>query len=315
MANRNVEQLQQSLIIGNKTGGNYTETETDGTQVAKGDATCWDDIYVYPEALDANGSNPPVRKQFQNDGQGGTDAAVRFIDNTGAQGNMYTELENATQSGEFTIEFWVKPETSGLQFLFRTSSNCWVRLSNSGSSVRLYYDFGFANFGDQNLNIGAWNHCCLCVSKLFNYVRAWTNGQLSQDSIGTASIVAESIYTIANEGSPTSSLNYEGTMDLLTVYNVVLTDSQVIERYNNGIATENLPSGITDANRVLYIPFNNNSGNTLTNTKGEDATIAGTAGTDFEWVTGAIGITGSFGVYLKAFETGKRQYAGLNISP
>lgn len=302
-----------ALKIGRDT--NYTLIEEDGTLVAQGDATCWDDIYVYPEALDVNGSNPPVRKLFQNDGSGGTDSAVRFIDNTGAEGNMYTTLENAIEGGEFTIAFDIKPERANLEYVLRFSSNCWIRLSRSGGSTRIYYDFGFSGFSSTLLNIGSWNRISISVSKLFNYTRIWSNGQQYQSSIGTTPIVADSTFSFGFEGSTTSSLNYQGAIDLVQVFDTVWTDANHVAWYNNGIFTDTLPSGITDADRVLHCQINEDSGNTIGNTKGNDLTIEGTENTDFEWIEGSIGNSGSFGVYLKTFEYGQRQSAGLNFSP
>lgn len=273
----------------------------------------WDDVYTVPSLLDISGTNPPVRKQFLNDGIGGTDSAVRFVENTGAEGAMYVELENTVNAGDFTIEFWVKPERSNPEYLIRFDNNCFVRLAPSGGGAVLSYDFGSTGVSTQLLNLGAWNHCCLCVSKTFNYARVWTNGQLTQSTVGNTPISAESVYTIGYEGDIGSSNNFIGTLDIFTVYNVVLTDSQVLERYNTGVPTEDLPTGITDANRVLYIPFDDNGGNTLTNTKGNNALLEGTAGTSFEWVTGAIGTTGSLGTYLPVFEYQARQSAGFTF--
>jgi hypothetical protein len=47
--------LTEDLVIGDKAGGNNTTTETDGTQVSKGDATCWDD-----QRFPANAANLDV---------------------------------------------------------------------------------------------------------------------------------------------------------------------------------------------------------------------------------------------------------------
>lgn len=40
----NTARLTRSFVVGDKTCGNYTEFETDGTLIANGDATCWEDI-------------------------------------------------------------------------------------------------------------------------------------------------------------------------------------------------------------------------------------------------------------------------------
>ena len=46
--------------IGDISGGNYTEFEADGTMVAIGDATCWDDIALGSGALGAGASAPDL---------------------------------------------------------------------------------------------------------------------------------------------------------------------------------------------------------------------------------------------------------------
>lgn len=307
--------LPSSLKIGTVSSGNYTETSTDGTQEAVGDATCWDDIYVYPEALDNGSSNPPIRKQFTNDGSTPTDYALKFIDNTGAQALMYSPLDSLLNSGEFTIEFWGRPETAALEFVLNFGTNCFIRFSAVGSNSRLICSFGLSAFSNNFSNIGAWNHYVCVVDKPNEDVFIYVNNQITNASIGSTAINVGSSIFIGFEGNTAAPFNLQGSMDLLTVYNVMLSPSQVSERYNNGSATEILPTGVTDLNRVLYMPLNDGSGGVIANLKGNSASIAGIENTDFQWVAGAEGISGFFGVYLLAFSHGKQQHAGMSISP
>lgn len=46
--------------IGNYAGGNYTSFESNGTMVANGDATTWDDIFITGDSLGTGASAPDV---------------------------------------------------------------------------------------------------------------------------------------------------------------------------------------------------------------------------------------------------------------
>jgi len=89
--------------------------------------------------------------------------------------------------------------------------------------------------------------------------------------------------------------------DTTALYNIVLSSSQVTERYNNGDGTETIPTGVTEATELIAnFDFNEGSGTTVDNDctlgAGQDITLYNTP----TWVNGLIGATagqnGSIGV-------------------
>jgi hypothetical protein len=274
-----------------------------------GDNVFWDDVYVKASDLDENTSNPPIKKQFRNDGVTGSDAAVRFIDDTGSGVSMYSALSTAVNAEKFTIEFWIKPERSKDEYVVNFGSDCIVGLKKSGGNTRISYNFGDSGVSDVNLNIGTWNHVVLSLDKAISTnVDVYVNNIVYSSDVGSGGLTAGANAYLGYEGSVSDGNNLQGEIDLFTVYDIALTASQTSVRWNDGLGTTTLPAGVVDSNRVLYCTMNDASGNTITNTKGTDLTIAGVEDTDFEWTTGIIGTTGSVGIYLPVFEYQQGNY-------
>lgn len=66
----NIDFSTGSQKIGDVTGGNYTEIESDGTVEFVGNATVWDDMRVTPGGFDRAGSADPALVSYQPGGSG-----------------------------------------------------------------------------------------------------------------------------------------------------------------------------------------------------------------------------------------------------
>lgn len=280
--------------------GHYTEFEQDGTMEAKGNAICWDDIYIEPADLDTATTNPPLRKLFRDDGSVGTDDAVSFLGSTGATMGAYA-LADASLDVSYSVELWFRPQTGGIGLIEFGGQNK-ATINGAGKIVT---NFGGINVSTGFVNFGAWNHVIFNVDE-GGVLDIFLNGvpYLGEDNVGTLNL--QGTYTFAENG--------QVDIDLITVYDVLFSAAQALERWNGGAGTFTLPTGILDANRVLYCDCQNGAGSSiLNNTKGTNASLVGVESTDYEWITGPIGLPGTLGVYLPAFEALSDQSVGFTI--
>jgi hypothetical protein len=261
----------------------------------------WDDLRVPIIASAQPGSSPPHFSQFRNDESVSTDNGLYFNGN-GASANIYSVLADVVEdlNANFTIECWIKPTRVANEYICWLGNNCRIALFSSGGQSVLYHDFGSATTETNvQFNVDAWNHLICSVDKPNEIIHIWLNGNYTQGDIGTGAISASNIH-IGYSGSP-AGFNLIGTLDYMTIYDTLFTNTQALARYNNGQGNVILPTGITDSNRILYLDFEEGSGSILTNTKGDNLTINGTETTDFLWTLGAIGATGYPGVYTWHF--------------
>ena len=133
----------------------------------------------------------------------------------GASMPKYIELENAIKSDKFSIEFWIKPERASLENVLDFGDNCNIKLSNSGSQLRLYTDFGYSNFSSVYLNAGSWNHIVCAIDKTTRYLHAYINNVVELESIGSGAVTPQTNMYMGYEGSAGSNYNLVGSMELL----------------------------------------------------------------------------------------------------
>jgi hypothetical protein len=261
------------------------------------------DIYVFPEALNVQNSNPPLRKLFQNDGGTTDDSGIRLESSRGLM-TGYAAANAVLSAGVYTIEFWAKPENVNFdmitfaddhRFTLRSTGELVIRV-NDRTNTGLFF------------NVGAWNHCVAVVDAVGRSVSILLNGVWHFDIAGADVPNLDASYQLCETGDVC-------WFDKIQVFDALLTESQSLELWNSGAGGFVLPTGIVDTDRVLYCDIEDASDGTLTNTKGNDFILSGVEDVDYSWELGAFGGTGSFGVFLQAFEAGKKQYAGLNISP
>jgi hypothetical protein len=196
---------------------------------------------------------------------------------------------------------WFRPQTGNIG-LFEFGGQNKATINTSG---RIVTNLGGINVSTATVNFGAWNHLIMNVDE-GGSLDIFLNGAafLGEGSVGTLNLQAT--YTIAENG--------QMDVDLITVYDVLFSAAQALERWNSGSGTFSLATGITDANRVLYCDCQDGAGSSvLVNTKGTNASLLGTEGTDYDWITGPIGLPGTLGTYLPAFEPAADQAVGFTV--
>ena len=297
MANRDVSQLVSPLHMGDFAGGNYTDVEPDGTTVAKGDATCWNDLRVAIGTTTVNGSSPPTDALFKNDGNviTGDAYALSFLSTT--QGNL-TLPDNIVfdTSADFTFEFWVRPvvatqnniecvrKQSVFELDFVGSNQFNLNVSGIGSST-----------GSLQFNRGSWNHVAIIHDSTEGEINLYLNNQLNISLSGAPVDNAEDF-----------TFNRQETLydvDYIAYWDKVLTAVELTARYNAGAGQQLLGNEV--GLKGLW-ELNNGSGTTATEKTGisDDGVISGgSEGSEWDWITGHIGNSSpaTRGVILKYF--------------
>jgi len=284
----------ETLKAGDITAGNYTEIEADGTIINKGDATTYDDLQVNINSLPLLGARSPERVIVANDGTSTTGQSMDFDGNT-AYGTVpyYAGMDTA----DLTLAVWTNADT--------TSDNELIDRDVAGG-FELYVNNGDLTFAPTGGTSVTANGVIITGATQFIVVTVRAEGsdlrcKLYVDNIAVAEQVINASLYQGNAGYMigewhSGGWNYDGRMDNLQTYNVILTDAQITELYNNGVGTNDLPTGIT-ASTDLIMYFKDTLINQTTMTGATDFLNNGGA-----LVDGLIGVTsGSFGVTALRF--------------
>jgi len=295
--------LTQALKMGNKLAGNYFEIATDGSVRLAGDATCFDDMRVSPNSLPLIGSNPPTHKIVANDGVVGTGNSMHFdgVDDKGTVAD-YAALDVDT-NGDLSGSFWTKPYSNTGPIIYR--GNYFEVAQNYADLVISFassWDISIPNV----ITLNATHHIVFSVEKIASNrsnLIVMVNGIERYNSTvwGYVFDYAESTdFLVTNDGAGNF---YNGDIDELHLYNVALTNAQMLELYNAGDGIETVPSGITEATDLI-LQFSDTTTNLSTLGSGHDITLAGGPVTADSLIAGT-GTAGSTGVAGLAFLEGQ----------
>ena len=287
-----------SAKLGNVDAGNYLDVEEDGTPVKKGDATTWDDLRVSPNGIPNLGANIPTPEIVANDGVVGVGNAMEY---DGANDSGTVPYYSAMNTSNLTIAMWTKADTV-------TTNELLDR--NGTGGFEFYMSNGNLTFSPVGGSTVSSNGGLITGAKQFLVATAKQEGanlrcKLYIDGVNVAEqVINASLPTNSTDGYivgewNSGGWNYDGIIDNLQTYNVILTDAQILELYNNGEGTNSLPTGITEATDLIMY-FQDTVANMAT--LGSGFNYVANGGT---LVDGLVGVTsGSIGVVLDAFPAG-----------
>ena len=285
--------------FGDILGDNYLEIESDGTPVKHGNATTWDDLRVSPNNAPNLGANIPIPEIVANDGSATDGSAFEFNGST-SKGEVadYAALDIQIMS----LAMWIKPDTvQNIELIDRDMSGGFEFYVDNG---RLYFSIVGSGNVRTSLNsiiTGATQLVGVTINQegANSRIKLYINGIVQNESVINDLLANGTDGLIIGEYN-NGGWNYDGIMDDIQMYNVVLTDAQFLEMYNAGEGITGLPSGITSATD-LVARFQDSLTNTATLGSGFNIT-----GTNITIVDGIIGIiTGSIGVMLESYPSGQ----------
>ena len=291
---RNINALLASLKIGNVAAGEYFEVNTVGQW--KQHRPDYDDLRVAPMGLPLVGSHQPKFEIVVNDGSVTTGYALVF---NGTDSNGSVPYYSDMNTTNLSIAVWISPDTvSQEEIIDRDTAGGFEFYISNG---RLYFSptgGASAQTGSYTVIGGATQFLVVTANEEGANLRIklYIDGNMLQETV-----VNDTLDTTAIDGYLVGQYhgggwNFDGIMDEIKVYNVVLTDAQIAEMYNNGEGIGTEPTGITEATDLIaYFK------DSLTN----ESTLGATydmVGTNITIVDGLVGVTtGSFGVPALAF--------------
>jgi len=262
----------------------------------------WDDIRTEPITAYHGGARAPMMETVASDGEVGEDYAVDF---QGGHGYI-ADYAGLDSTDEYTVEMWVNPTNPISDTLWWRDG--FLEIEIRYGRVVVSIDNSWHLYSQTALQGGQTQHVAVTVNYNDNrsYVHIYVNG----NEVGYGAMYGYQLAASSNPvyiaSKPDGSRTYEGIMDSLVMYNVELSEAQVIERYNAGEGTASLPTGVTEATDVVGLfLFDEGTGSTVDNSCTLGAGYDMSLNSTYSWVTGLLGITtGSIGVQALSFPAG-----------
>jgi hypothetical protein len=284
----------------------YLGGTTNGVSIAKGEspiligtATVWDDFRtdILNDAM--GGASATSIKEFKDNGATPAEFGLNFNAN-GKYGTLaaYTNFTNDLQSAAWSIECWVKPNStsSAPHTLFGQSGKVEFGTYQNKAYFRTTGTYFLSGV---SFNVNAWNHFVWTYATGTG-VTMYVNGSPTTATGMSALTSITGNWLLGAYTSTTQTLS--AIVDIFRMYNAQLSAAQCVERYNLGVPTTNLPTGITEATQVTFtFLMNEGTGTAVANsaTRGTNSiTLTGSP----SWVAGATVPAGSFGVYAPVYE-------------
>jgi len=145
-------------------------------------------------------------------------------------------------NGSYTLEAWINVRTSqgtttNSDSIVGSSSTYGVgmQVGINGTSPRINYGArGKSNFYSSNFSYNTWTHVCL--SRIGGVsVRSYLNGQLDTTT-SSGNLWVPGDQTIGEmrigNSSPRVTGYYDGYISIVRIYNIGLTDEQVLQNFN-----------------------------------------------------------------------------------
>ncbi|MBN2023270.1 MAG: hypothetical protein JW809_10815 [Pirellulales bacterium] len=168
---------------------------------------------------------------------------------------------------DFAVEAWVKRDVlaTGKSTILNKGTSAgsfWLRFEADGT-LRFLLDYGSASDDAQSTltyNDGAWHHV-VGVADRDNSVQLYVDGVLVDEDPVTVMVNGVSNTLPLDVGQMNNANFFDGLVDELAVYNVALSDAQVLAHYAAATATTSLPgdadrSGVVDKDDAARLAAN-----------------------------------------------------------
>ncbi len=183
-----------------------------------------------------------------------TDKAVYF---NGVDQYGRIPYYDALNTENLSAEFWVYPDEDQRFSVLRRHGAFSVYVAYNNVYVQVD---GAQCISTSKLLNKAWNHVVVTIEKYSPYmseVKIYINGQLNVETFLGKTLPTDNNSTITISWSG-SYWYLKGGVDEIVLYNTILSEDQVIERYNDAQGIGTLPTGINLADEVIaWFDFNN----------------------------------------------------------
>ena len=274
---------------------------SDGVKL-NGEATVYDDIPCYITSRNLVGGNQPSLEVVATDGNVNVTYAVQL---DGGDDNLTCPDYSALDTQTLSISAWIKPDSAGNYEIIDRNMSSGFEFYTSGGKLHFSPTGNSIASTDAGVIVGGAVHHVVVTANAEGAntrIKLYVNGTLKTEQVLNETINTGTGGIIIGQWHA-GGWNFKGVIDEVFGYNVVLTDAQVVELYNNGEGTTNHPAGIVETTDVIFkFSFEENTGTTSDNgcTLGAGYDITLNSGTS--WTSGLIGNTsGSIGVVALSF--------------
>jgi len=278
--------------------GEGIQIQDNGSLKSVGDSILWDDLKTNPTTAPSIGSNIPNYEVIMNDGSASTGTAFEF---NGSTSNGVVPYYSDLNVNNMSISLWIKPVNAKNRELVDRAGNNGFEFYIENKRLGFAIDGSHSKRTDKNSIVaGATQFVTVTVEDIGtrSTIRLYING-IKEIESNVNTHLDNNTYDLMFGEYYGGGWHYDGVMDDMQMYNLVLTDAQILEQYNNGQGITGLPTGITETTDLLF-RFQDSLTNIATIGTGYDI-----VNTDITFVDGLVGIsTGSVGVIAWAFEPG-----------
>lgn len=158
----------------------------------------------------------------------------------------YVDISNAiTLVGDFSISAWIKPSntTDTYNMILSCGSVGPYFAVRTGGKLHFYLSATYET-GAGVIQPNVWSH--VAVTRTSGVLQLYTNGVAFGATSTQSNVIGSQTYNIGRY-SPTSGFSFTGNIDETSIFNTALTQTQVTEIYNGGIAND-----ISNLNPLSY---------------------------------------------------------------
>jgi hypothetical protein len=142
-------------------------------------------------------------------------------------------------NGQYTLSFWVKPNSiSNYPVLFSsslTTGNLFLELGNNTNTLYWGSASGFRTYSAVGFSLSSWNHFTITKTGLGNNGDIYLNGTLLSNYTGSILDIANINLSLLIGKYVSGSLNINGVMDETAIWNGVSATAQnALDLYNSG---------------------------------------------------------------------------------
>lgn len=203
-------------------------------------------------------------------------------------------LFNNISTNDFTIEAWVKPQSSAFSrivFAQSSSTNFATMSTGSGNVIYFYVVSNGTNYSmatSNTLPLNTWTHVAVTWLADSNQVKIYFNGVL-QAGISGGSSTTGTLNNLSIGTRPGGAQYFNGTLDEIRIWNVARSACEILVNYQSQLEG-------TEPNLIAYYNFNagvangsNNTGvtNLAESVSGNNGTLSNFAltGNTSNWTT------------------------------
>lgn len=182
-----------------------------------------------------------------------------------AQGAYHNDSLGAETNGDFSISFWIKPESHGdMRSVIHSKTDSdwengdWIIFQENYDDLFVYFRYGGTWIGWKKTSVftnGTWRHVVVTANAARSSITIYTDSSSGKSSDSRALNSGFSTgFRIAAGSSTDRSRCYDGILDEVAIFDTILTQDQVDLLYNSGSGLSYEIASSPDEAHYTYTP-------------------------------------------------------------